>query len=68
MLCYGQDVLMFNHIAMLVAITKVQSDMTASTAVRIKGTEDLNKLKLAISCYSTQSKYWQDKSLRQAQC
>ena len=68
MLCYGQDVLMFNHIVMLVAITKVQSDMTASIAVRVKDTEDLNKLKLAISCYSTQSKYWQDKSLRQAQC
>lgn len=53
MLCYGQDVLMFNHIAMLVALTKAQSDMTASIAVRVKGTEDLNKLKLAISCYST---------------
>lgn len=53
MLCYSQDVLMFNHKAMLVAITKAQTDMTASTAVRVKGTEDPNKLKLAISCYST---------------
>ena len=52
MLCYGQDVLMFNHIAMLAAINKAQSDMTASVAVRVKGTENLNKLKLAISCYS----------------
>lgn len=39
MLCYGQDVLMFNHIAMLAAINKAQSDMTASVAVRVKGTK-----------------------------